>query len=115
MAGEKTATFIKDVSEFFTGSAALFQLVPPFQRPDLDPMGNPYIEVIEYVVAADAMIRGVRIGTTLYQSDDTGYVTSWDRLHETPIVRTREQAMSDIGYTIEGEGDEGRPVQDVRA
>jgi len=108
MAQGKTATFVKDVSEFFTGSAALYRLVPPFQRTDLDPNGLPYVEVIEFVVAADAMIRGICIGTTLYQTDDTGYVTSWNRLHETPIVRTREQAMSDIGYAIEEESNAGQ-------
>lgn len=102
---DKKAALVKDVSEFFTGSAAVYRLVPPFQRSDLDPNGEPYIETVEYVVAADAMIRGVRIGATLYQSDETGYVTSWDRLHETPIVRTREQAFADVGYVIEEESD----------
>lgn len=98
MASVRTATFVKDVSEFFTGSAALYVLVPPFQRSDLDPNGEPYIEVIEHVVAADAMLRGILVGTTLYQTDETGYVTSWERLHHTPIVRTRAQALADIGY-----------------
>ena len=98
MAAVRTATFVKDVSEFFTGTAALYELVPPFQRSDIDPNGEPYIEVIQYVVAADAMLRGILVGTTLYQTDETGYVTSWERLHHTAIVRTRAQALADIGY-----------------
>lgn len=98
MASVRKATFVKDVSEFFTGTAALYQLVPPFQRSDLDPNGEPYIEVIEYVVAADALLLGVLVGTTLYQTDETGYVTSWDRLHHTAIAHTAERALRDIGY-----------------
>lgn len=98
MASVRKATFVKDVSEFFTGSAALYELVPPFQRSDLDPNGQPYIEVIQYIVAVDAMIQGILIGTTLYQSDETGYVTSWNRLHHTALTRTRERALRDIGY-----------------
>lgn len=98
MASVRKATFVKDVSEFFTGTAALYHLVPPFQRSDIDPNGEPYIEVIEYVVAADAMLRETVVGTTLYQTDETGYVTSWERLHHTAIVRTRARALADIGY-----------------
>lgn len=100
-----TATFVKDVSEFFTGSAGLYQLVPPFQRSDLDPNGEPYIEVIEHVVAADAMIAGILVGTTLYQCDETGYVTSWERMTERPMVKTRGEALLSLGYREEGQGD----------
>lgn len=104
MESEKTATFLADVSEFFTGSAGLYRLVPPFQRTDLDPNGLPYIEVIEYVVAADALIGGMPVGTTLYQCDETGYVTSWDRMHEKPMTNTRSAALAALGYT-EGKTD----------
>ena len=100
-----TATFVKDVSEFFTGSAGLYQLVPPFQRSDLDPNGEPYIEVIEHVIAADALIQGILIGTTLYPCDETGYVTSWERITERPMVNTREGALLSLGYREEGQGD----------
>lgn len=100
-----TATFVKDVSEFFTGSAGLYQLVPPFQRSDLDPNGLPFIEVIEHVIAADALIQGILIGTTLYQCDETGYVTSWERMTERPMAKTREEALLSLGYREEGTGD----------
>lgn len=98
MAAVRKATFVKDVSEFFTGTAALYNLVPPFQRSDIDPNGEPYIEVITHVVAADAVLNRTVVGTTLYQTDETGYVTSWERLHHTAIVRSRAQAFADIGY-----------------
>lgn len=98
MPGGRVATFVKDVSAFFTGSAAVFRLVPPFQRPDLDPNGEPYIEVIQYVVAVDALILGLPIGTTLYQCDETGYVTSWNRLHPAPMTPTRSAALQALGY-----------------
>lgn len=100
-----TATFIKDVSEFFTGSAGLYRLVPPFQRSDLDPNGAPFIEVIEHVIAADAMIAGILIGTTLYQCDETGYVTSWERMTERPMLKTRSEALATLGYQEGGERD----------
>jgi len=101
-----TATFLRDVSKFFTGSAAVYELQPPILREDLDPNGMPYVEVVKYVVAADAMIAGIRIGSTLYQSDETGYVTSWNRLHGKPMLDDREAALADLGYQIErGEGD----------
>ena len=101
-----TATFLRDVSEFFTGSAGVYELRPPILRSDLDPNGLPFVEVVKYVVAADAMIGGIRIGSTLYQSDETGYVTSWERLHQNPLLDTREAALADLGYEIErGERD----------
>jgi hypothetical protein len=93
-----TATLLKDVSEFFTGSAGLYQLAPPFRRDDIDPNGVPYTEVVEYVVAADALIGGIPIGTTLYQCDETGYVTSWERMHEKPMTTTRSAALMALGY-----------------
>jgi len=103
-----TATFLRDVSMFFTGSAAVYELQPPILRTDLDPNGLPFVEVVQYVVAVDAMIGGIRIGSTLYQSDETGYVTSWERVHENPMLDTREAALADLGYKIErGEGDGG--------
>jgi hypothetical protein len=108
MASVRTATFVKDVSEFFTGAAALYELVPPFQRSDLDPNGQPYIEVIQYVVAADALLLGVLVGTTLYQTDETGYVTSWDRLHHTAIADSAHQAFRHIGYEeVKPDGEQG--------
>lgn len=103
MASVKTATFVKDVSAFFTGSAALYVLVPPIHRRDLDSDGNDLVEVVTHVVAADAMLGGMPIGTTLYQSDDTGYVTSWERLHDFSIVDSAAQALAALGYDIEGE------------
>lgn len=106
MEATKTATFVKDVSEFFTGSAGLYKLVPPIRRSDLDPNGQPYIEVIEYVVAADALVAGMPIGTTLYQCDETGYVTSWERMHEKPMTTTRSAALRALGYE-EGKRDGG--------
>jgi len=103
-----TATFIKDVSEFFTGSAALYELEPPVLRNDLDPNGEPFVEVVKHVIAADALIAGIPIGTTLYQCDETGYVTSWERMHERPMVSTRSAALAALGYEERGEGDAGQ-------
>lgn len=101
----KEATFVKDVSAFFTGSAALYALTPPILRPDMDSDGNDVVEAVTHVVAADALIGGVQIGTTLYQCDATGYVTSWDRLHPNSIMDTAAEALASIGYTIRGESD----------
>lgn len=105
-----TASFLKDVSEFFTGSAALYALDPPIVRRDIDPNGEAYIEHVAFVVAADAKIRDAVIGTTLYQSDETGYVTSWERLHENAILDTREEALAAIGYVASHNEEKGGEV-----
>lgn len=97
----KRATFVKDVSAFFTGSAALYELAPPILRRDLDSDGNDVVEVVTHVVAADALIGGIPIGTTLYQADDTGYVTSWNRLHPNSIMDSAGEVLASVGYVIE--------------
>lgn len=100
----KTATFVKDVGQFFTGSAALYQLVPPILRNDLDSEGDSYVDAVDYVVAAEAVIgppgNRIVVGTTLYQSDETGYVTSWNRLHPNSIMDSAAEALASLGYEI---------------
>lgn len=100
MDGVKEATFVKDVSAFFTGSAALYELAPPILRRDIDSDGNDLVETVTHVVAADALIAGIPVGTTLYQCDETGYVTSWDRLHPNSIMDNATEAFGSIGYEI---------------
>lgn len=100
----KRATFVKDVSAFFTGSAALYALVPPIRQRDIDSDGHDIVEVVTHVVAADALIGGMPIGTTLYQADDTGYVTSWNRLHPNSIMDSASDALASLGYQIKEQG-----------
>jgi hypothetical protein len=103
MGDAKKATFVKDVSRFFTGSAALYELTPPLLLPGMDWDENDVDNVTTHVVAADAKIGGMPVGVTLYRADDTGYVTSWDRVHPNSIVDTVQEALAAIGYVIEGE------------
>lgn len=105
MSSVQIATFIKDVSAFFTGSAALYELAPPIRLRDIDSDGHDVVEVVTHVVAADALIGGMPIGTTLYQADETGYVTSWNRLHPNSIMDDAAQALAAIGYAIGGKGE----------
>lgn len=109
MSQVKKAALVKDVSRFFTGSAGLYQLTPPILLTDIDSDGHDIVLVVDHVVAADAMLGGMLIGVTLYQSDETGYVTSWERLQSNSIMDSRADALSAIGYEEEAL-DEERPV-----
>jgi hypothetical protein len=100
MGGGGTATFIKDVSRFFTGAAAMYELTPPLLLRDMDSDGNDLAIPVTHVVAANATICGIPVGTTLYRCDETGYVTSWERLQPNPIKDTVDDALRSIGYSI---------------
>jgi hypothetical protein len=102
-----TATFLRDVSEFFTGSAALYHVAPPIQVRDIDPNGAEVVEVIEHVVASTTDVPWQEAMTMVFRADSEGYVLSWAELRGM-YGDSHDEVLGLIGYRIErGEGDGG--------
>lgn len=100
-----TAAFVKDVSEFFTGSAALYRVVPPIRVRDIDPNGAEIVEVIEHVVASTTDVPWQEAMTMVFRADPEGYVLSWAELRGM-YGDSHGEALGLIGYQIKrGEGD----------
>lgn len=97
-----TATFVKDVSASFRGTAKLFRLSPPLKEEDWD--GE--ITEHEYVVVSGthAMFSGPE--TYIFPSDSEGEVTQWGELNgsfrgDIDIERAlRHAGYSTIEYNI---------------
>lgn len=107
MSDEKIATFAADVSGFFTQTAAMYHLSPPFVVRRIDTIGAEYDEVTEHVVVVTTRIFTGQVTTLVLRCDETSYVQSWNRLDPwTPGRAPDSDALKRIGYTIkEGEGD----------
>lgn len=100
-----TAAFLRDVSEFFTGSAALYRVVPPIRVRDIDPNGEEIVEEIEHVVASTSDVPWQEAMTMVFRSDAEGYILSWAELRAA-YSDSHDEVMGLIGYQIErGEGD----------
>ena len=72
-----TATFVKDVSENFTGSAALYQLDPPLEGYAWDDEEAPKYDYV-VVSATTAMYGGPE--TYIFGADDSGNIQEWGEL-----------------------------------
>lgn len=102
MGQTKTATFMKDVSRFFTGAAAMYQLSPPLVVQRIDTIGAEYDEVTEYVVVCTTRYAGLDT-TMVLRCDETSYVQSWNRLDPwTPGKASDADALRRLGYTKKG-------------
>lgn len=102
-----TATFLRDVSEFFTGSAALYRVVPPIRARDIDPNGEEIVELIEHVVASSSDVPWQEAMTMVFRADAEGYILSWAELRGM-YGDSHDEALGLIGYRIDkGEGNGG--------
>ena len=89
----KTAKFIKDVSENFTGTAKLFSVNPPVEDYD----GNKY----DYVVASGTIAMFSGAETYIFPSDENGNVISWGELDGSFRGSINcEKAIKNMGYVI---------------
>lgn len=102
-----TATFLRDVSEFFTGSAALYQMVPPIRTRDIDPNGEEIVSLIEHVVVSTTDVPWQEAMTMVFHADPDGYVLSWGELRGM-YGDSHDEALGLIGYRIERREGDGR-------
>ncbi len=89
---EKTAKFIKDVSDRFQGDAALYKLSPPIK--------DEYNETEhEYVISS--AVNGWVYETYLFPSNENGEIVSWGELDGSEQgVCDVERPIHNLGYQI---------------
>ena len=105
MGSGRKATFIRDVSRFFTRGAAMYRLSPPLVNKRIDTIGAEYDEVTDHVVVCTTRTLTGALTTYVLRCDSTSYVQSWNQLNpKTRGSASDADVLKAIGYTIEGKG-----------
>lgn len=94
----KTATFVKDVSAYFNGTAHLFKVSPAVPY-SWNHDSKAYDGETEYIVAS--AVTGWAYETYLFPADENGSVIDWGELDGSQKGTTDIQSvMSEAGYSV---------------
>jgi hypothetical protein len=99
----KTATFVKDVSENFTGEAKLYRLSDPieYDKP-WDDEDNTPAKLAEYVVVSATVALFSGPETYIFPTDENGDVLDWGELDGSYRGGLdHNKALSRAGYAVE--------------
>ena len=99
--GERTATFVRDVSKDWSGTAYLYKLSVPLKD---EPWGGDDDEEcpeFTYVVASATVVMFSGAETYIFGADEDGHVESFAELPGSMRgIYSPEKAMQNAGYTV---------------
>jgi hypothetical protein len=97
-----TATFVKDVSDEFTGTAFLYRVDPPMKEESWFAEEDEELQSFDYVVvsATSAFMSGAE--TYIFGADENGEVLDWGELPGSYRGGLdHQQALEDAGYVVQ--------------
>lgn len=98
----QTATFVKRLTESFTGDARLYKLSQPIEYQDWDSEKEDYVtKSSEYVVVSAASVPFSGPETYMFPSDSEGHITDWGEIGASQKGHvSHETVLQESGYEM---------------